>query len=56
MRKQRSSEIQFAFGGDARLFEALRDDFAEDHLLGEILRAHNHAGPIRAAGGDDYCQ
>ena len=47
---QRATEIHASLDGNSFPFDRLRHDFAENQLLGEVLRADHH-GAMRAAGG-----
>jgi hypothetical protein len=51
VRQQRAAQIQLAFHGlmEPRL-DVLRDDLAQDQLLGEILGADNDVVARRAGG------
>ena len=54
MRQHRPAQVEFAIHGAAKtMFQMLRDDLAEDDLLGEILRADRDRMFLRAA--DDAC-
>src|SRR5581483_10166289 len=53
VREQSSAEIELALDRLVQLvFDMLRDDFAEDQLLGEVLRADHNVIAPPAAGGE----